>query len=135
MKEMKRSTKGGTFHFSTCSGLSCRMMIGPEEFDPTQLEADQITVELEVGPSVLMVYGTLLKIFMNIKVCKNQLAGTVHSRHHSVIAKHLFGVLWFIAACVVWEILVQYCEQLKLGQNLVWFMSSLEHSTSILKCC
>ena len=43
------------------------MMIGPEEFDPTQLEADQIMVELEVGPSVLMVYGTLLRCFLHIK--------------------------------------------------------------------
>ena len=43
-------------------------MIGPEEFDPTQLEADQIMVELEVGPSVLMVYGTLLRCFLHIKV-------------------------------------------------------------------
>ena len=43
-------------------------MIGPEEFDPTQLEADQIMVEAEVGPSVLMVYGTLLRCFLHIKV-------------------------------------------------------------------
>lgn len=46
----------------------CRMMIGPEEFDPTHLDADQIMVELEVGPSVLMVYGTLLRCFLHIKV-------------------------------------------------------------------
>ena len=44
------------------------MMIGPEEFDPTQLDADQIQVELEVGPSVLMLYGTLLRCFLHIKV-------------------------------------------------------------------
>ena len=47
------------------------MMIGPEEFDPTQLEADQIMVELEIGPSVLMMYGTLLRSFLHIKASDN----------------------------------------------------------------
>uniref|UniRef100_A0A6P7G1L5 Transmembrane protein KIAA1109 homolog isoform X3 n=1 Tax=Diabrotica virgifera virgifera TaxID=50390 RepID=A0A6P7G1L5_DIAVI len=40
---------------------------GTKRFDPTTLEADTVSVELEIGPSVLLVYGTALKNFMNFK--------------------------------------------------------------------
>ena len=38
------------------------------EFDPTTLTPDQVTVELELGPSELFVYGTVLRTFLNLKV-------------------------------------------------------------------
>lgn len=41
---------------------------GFEKFDPTTLKADTVNVELEIGPSVLRLYGTALKNFMNFKV-------------------------------------------------------------------
>lgn len=39
-----------------------------QKFDPTTLEADTVSVELEIGPSVILLYGTALKNFMNFKV-------------------------------------------------------------------
>ncbi|XP_067623128.1 bridge-like lipid transfer protein family member 1 isoform X11 [Eurosta solidaginis] len=41
----------------------------PEQhkFDPSTLAADQVTVELEIGSSVLMCYGNVLRNFMNLK--------------------------------------------------------------------
>lgn len=36
-------------------------------FDPTTLKADVVTVELEIGPSVLLLYGTALRNFLNLK--------------------------------------------------------------------
>ena len=45
-----------------------RIYTTPAEFDPTDLEPDLITVELEVGPSVLHVYGSLLRNFLHVKV-------------------------------------------------------------------
>ena len=36
-------------------------------FDPTTLEADLCKVDLEVGPSVVFLYGTLIRNFMHIK--------------------------------------------------------------------
>lgn len=39
-----------------------------EDFDPTEMEPDLIQVELEVGPSVLCVYGSLLRNFLHLKV-------------------------------------------------------------------
>lgn len=40
---------------------------GVQKFDPTSLKADTVSVELEIGPSVLLLYGTALKNFMNFK--------------------------------------------------------------------
>lgn len=37
-------------------------------FDPTTLKADVVTVELEIGPSVFLLYGTTLRSFLNFKV-------------------------------------------------------------------
>jgi len=38
------------------------------DFDPLSLPADKVRVELEVGPSVLFLYGALLKLIINLKV-------------------------------------------------------------------
>ena len=40
----------------------------PLDFDPTQMNPDLISLELEVGPSVLYVYGSLLRNFLHVKV-------------------------------------------------------------------
>lgn len=37
------------------------------DFDPLSLPADHVHVELEVGPSVLLLYGSLLKLIINLK--------------------------------------------------------------------
>uniref|UniRef100_T1J6C2 Bridge-like lipid transfer protein family member 1 C-terminal domain-containing protein n=1 Tax=Strigamia maritima TaxID=126957 RepID=T1J6C2_STRMM len=39
----------------------------PENFDPTTLDADKINLELEIGPSVLFLYGSVLKSLVHIK--------------------------------------------------------------------
>lgn len=41
---------------------------GNYKFDPTTLAADSVSVELEIGPSVVLLYGTALRNFMNFKV-------------------------------------------------------------------
>lgn len=41
------------------------------DFDPLSLSPDHVHVECEVGPSVLILYGSLLKIIINLKVLKN----------------------------------------------------------------
>ncbi|XP_017486046.1 PREDICTED: uncharacterized protein KIAA1109 [Rhagoletis zephyria] len=38
-----------------------------DKFDPASLGADQVTVELEIGSSVLMCYGNVLRNFINLK--------------------------------------------------------------------
>ena len=38
------------------------------EFDPTTLNPDQVNVDIELGPSELFVYGTVLRVFLNLKV-------------------------------------------------------------------
>lgn len=38
-----------------------------KKFDPTTLKADTVSVELEIGPSVLLLYGTALRNFLNFK--------------------------------------------------------------------
>ena len=38
-------------------------------FDATTLEPDIINVELEIAPSVLCLYGSLLRNFIHVKVC------------------------------------------------------------------
>ena len=40
----------------------------PEDFDASEMEADEICLELEVGPSVLCLYGSLLRTFLHVKV-------------------------------------------------------------------
>ncbi|CAG9815067.1 unnamed protein product [Phaedon cochleariae] len=40
---------------------------GNQKFDPTTLAADTVNVELEIGPSVVLVYGTALRNFLNFK--------------------------------------------------------------------
>ncbi|KAG5893448.1 hypothetical protein JTB14_012167 [Gonioctena quinquepunctata] len=40
---------------------------GNLKFDPSTLAADTVNVELEIGPSVILVYGTALKNFLNFK--------------------------------------------------------------------
>jgi len=42
---------------------------GSQKFDPTTLPPDKVTLELEIGPSVLLVYGAWLRSFMHLKVC------------------------------------------------------------------
>lgn len=37
------------------------------KFDPTTLKADTVSVELEIGPSVILLYGTAIRNFMNFK--------------------------------------------------------------------
>uniref|UniRef100_A0A0A9WZW5 Fragile site-associated protein C-terminal domain-containing protein n=1 Tax=Lygus hesperus TaxID=30085 RepID=A0A0A9WZW5_LYGHE len=36
-------------------------------FDPTTLPADKVSLELEIGPSVLLIYGSWIKGFVNLK--------------------------------------------------------------------
>ena len=39
----------------------------PLDFDPTTLDPDLVTVELELGPSQLYVYGTVSRMFLYLK--------------------------------------------------------------------
>ena len=39
------------------------------DFDPGEMEADLIEIELEVGPSTVCVYGCLIMNFYHLKVC------------------------------------------------------------------
>ncbi|XP_062586140.1 bridge-like lipid transfer protein family member 1 isoform X2 [Saccostrea cucullata] len=39
----------------------------PDNFDPGEMESDLIAVELEVAPSMLCVYGSLLRNFLHVK--------------------------------------------------------------------
>jgi hypothetical protein len=40
----------------------------PENFDAGTMDSDLISVELEVAPSVLCAYGSLLRNFLHVKV-------------------------------------------------------------------
>lgn len=40
----------------------------PEGFDPANMEPDLIALELEVAPSMLCIYGSLLRNFLHVKV-------------------------------------------------------------------
>lgn len=42
--------------------------VGPNEFDPTTMDPDHIGVDINVGPSVCYVYGSLVSNFLNLKV-------------------------------------------------------------------
>lgn len=41
-----------------------------QKLDPTTMPADTVLVELEIGPSVMLLYGSLLRNFMHLKVGK-----------------------------------------------------------------
>ncbi|KAG8228088.1 hypothetical protein J437_LFUL000087, partial [Ladona fulva] len=40
---------------------------GPQSFDPTTLPPDKVSLELELSPSVLLLYGSWLRNFMHLK--------------------------------------------------------------------
>ncbi|XP_034234984.1 transmembrane protein KIAA1109 isoform X3 [Thrips palmi] len=40
---------------------------GNQKLDPTTMPADTVLVELEIGPSVMLLYGSLLRNFMHLK--------------------------------------------------------------------
>ena len=40
----------------------------PDDFDAGQMDSDLISVELEVAPSVVCAYGSLLRNFLHVKV-------------------------------------------------------------------
>lgn len=37
-------------------------------FDPTTLPPDKVSVDIEIGSSILLAYGTVLRNFINLKV-------------------------------------------------------------------
>jgi hypothetical protein len=41
---------------------------GSQKFDPMSLQPDKVTLELEIGPSVLLLFGALLRKLMHLKV-------------------------------------------------------------------
>ena len=41
---------------------------GDAEFDPTSMDADQISVDIEIAPSTAFAYGTLVRNFLHLKV-------------------------------------------------------------------
>nr|CAD7425599.1 unnamed protein product [Timema monikensis] len=40
---------------------------GSQKLDPTSLSPDQVSLDLEIGPSVLLLYGSLLRSFLHLK--------------------------------------------------------------------
>lgn len=52
-----KSKKSSTYTWTTAQ----------QQFDPTTLEADEVTVEIEIGSSVLYAYGSILKQFYYLK--------------------------------------------------------------------
>jgi len=40
---------------------------GGQKFDPMSLEADKVTVEIEIGSSLLLLYGSVLRNFIHLK--------------------------------------------------------------------
>jgi len=46
----------------------CVLQGGSQKFDPMSLEPDKVTLELEIGPSVVLLFGTWLRKFMHLKV-------------------------------------------------------------------
>lgn len=53
--------KSPAINWTTAAGA------GGVKFDPTSLEADKVTVEIEIGSSVLFAYGAILKNFYYLK--------------------------------------------------------------------
>ena len=45
-----------------------RLMMSPEDFDPTLMEPDLIAVDIIVGQSVCFAFGSLISNFLNLKV-------------------------------------------------------------------
>lgn len=41
--------------------------VDTNQFDPNTLSADKVTVEIEIGSSILFAYGTILRNFINLK--------------------------------------------------------------------
>ena len=39
-----------------------------QQFDPTTLPPDKVSVDIEIGSSILLAYGTILRNFINLKV-------------------------------------------------------------------
>lgn len=39
-----------------------------QQFDPNTLSPDKVSVEIEIGSSILFAYGTILRNFINLKV-------------------------------------------------------------------
>jgi hypothetical protein len=46
----------------------CVLQGGSQKFDPMNLEPDKVTLELEIGPSVVLLFGAWLRKFMHLKV-------------------------------------------------------------------
>ena len=46
----------------------CVLQGGSQKFDPMSLEPDKVTLELEIGPSVVLLFGAWLRKFMHLKV-------------------------------------------------------------------
>jgi hypothetical protein len=46
----------------------CVLQSGSQKFDPMSLEPDKVTLELEIGPSVVLLFGAWLRKFMHLKV-------------------------------------------------------------------
>lgn len=63
---------------------------GTQKFDPTILASDTVNVELEIGPSVLLLYGTALRNFMNFKVFKG------FNKHIFLIKSYYYYLLLYV---------------------------------------
>ena len=72
--------------------LFCRSTERGQKFDPTTLKADTVSVELEIGPSVILLYGTALKNFMNFKVrvCSSDIRATINWHNINVLLKYFY---------------------------------------------
>ena len=46
----------------------CVLQGGSQKFDPMSLEPDKVTLELEIGPSVVLLFGAWLRKFVHLKV-------------------------------------------------------------------
>ena len=49
----------------------------PEGFDPGEFDHDIIALELEVAPSMICVYGSLLRNFLHVKVNVSPIRGNL----------------------------------------------------------
>ena len=58
----------GFYYFVVINFIQATGSIPARDFDPLSLPADKVHVDLEVGPSVLLLYGMLLKLLINLKV-------------------------------------------------------------------
>lgn len=60
------------------------------QFDPNTLTADKVNVEIEIGPSILFAYGTILRNFINLKVCALSISESICNEF--IISKYCFGI-------------------------------------------